>query len=183
MCGAIAALNIHDGQSDCAQEGLSDVVDLFLQHAADANAATDEGVTPLIAATLVRHVFQIPILFLSHKNGRQKGHAVVVSRLLRANVDLHAKSVYGTVREAALLLDRNPCLYVIDAHLQRQLRRCLANVCLALCATELPVLALIECFAWTAASLYANDHAHLSLDLQWRIAKLVRNRRDRCYRA
>ena len=61
-----------------------------------------------------------------------------------------------------------------DAHDRRRLRWRLVDICSTLCAVDLPVLLLLECFAWTASTIDAGQNVELSLDECWRIAKLVR---------
>lgn len=106
------------------------------------------------------------------------GHVEMVSFLLGAGADPSAvASAQGTTaRDTARHLDRQQVVQVIDNHLRHQQRPELINICLAFAATELPVLVLLELFAWSAKPSYASEVVPLPLEEQWRIAKLIRDR-------
>ena len=139
------------------QNAHSEVAALLLRHGADVNrATTDSAVTPLFAAAF-------------------DGFAEVVALLLNAGADVTARSApHGTPRDAACRADRLEVIKVIDAHLCRQLRSQLVDICAAL---DLPAFLLIECFAWASCDSMAGEHVELPLELQWRIAKHIRDRR------
>lgn len=100
-----------------------------------------------------------------------------MSLLLRAGADVAAQASNGdTARYWARRNVKPDVVEIIDAHLRRQLRQCLVDVCVSLHAVDVPVLALLECFAWASSTTYASDHVELPLLLQWKIAKLVRDR-------
>ena len=99
----------------------------------------------------------------------------MVERLLCAGADPSARTRSGeTARDLAATLRRPKLGHVIDAHLTRQLRALLVNICFSFRAADLPVLVLLECFAASAAMTYAGEVVSLPLDLQWRIAKRTR---------
>ena len=110
---------------------------------------------------------------MAHSTQRaQNGHTAVVSLLLQAGADVALDSAVGTARDAAHSSGKQAVVDVIDAHLCQQLRHQLADICCALASTTLPVLLLLECFAWTSSTTYASRFVQLPLDEQWRIAKL-----------
>lgn len=86
----------------------------------------------------------------------------------------------GCVREMANKAEKVVVVDLIDKHFQRQLRSHLFDVCSALHAANLPVLVLLECFAWSAAATLPHAHKHCAIppDTQWRIAKLIRDRQE-----
>ena len=102
----------------------------------------------------------------------QRGHANVVSLLLRGGANVEATTLkLGTARDIAVSSNNTEVLQVIDVHLCHQLRLQLVDLCVALRPLCLPVLVLLECFAWTASTSYAAQHVTIPLELQWRIAK------------
>ena len=106
----------------------------------------------------------------------QKGRSDIVALLLRLGADVAAQSFSCTARNMALMQCRHGVIAVIDEHLRTKLHAQLVDFCIALHAADLPVLVLLECFAWTSSTTYAAQHVELPLDLQWQIAKHVRDR-------
>ena len=105
-----------------------------------------------------------------------------MSVLLRSGANTAAQRYFGdTARDIASRMRQHAIVSSIDAHLRRELRSQLVDICSALLAAELPVLVLLECFAWSAATTYAVQHVELPpLDLQWRIAKRLQERARDC---
>ena len=96
--------------------------------------------------------------------------------LLGAGADVEARWADGsTARDFASRIENSLVVHAIDAHLRRQLRLRLFDICCAMHAADLPVLVLLECFAWNVATTYAAQHVELPLKLQWRIAKSIRD--------
>ena len=88
--------------------------------------------------------------------------------LLRAGVC--TKSVDAARQIAKTGRRRNQALAdALDAHH----RRCqLFDLCCALHSLNLPVLVLLECFAWTIGPQRTSE---VPLELQWRIAKRIKD--------
>ena len=103
------------------------------------------------------------------------GNCDFVLRLLQAGADPSISAAHGTARQIAERKNLPVIVSVIDAHLRRQLRRRLADICCAFRARELPVLVLLECFAWALCESYASDCVSVPLDVQWRVAKRIRD--------
>lgn len=138
-----------------AHERCSEVAKLLIERGAAVNKPRDDGATPLHAAA-------------------ETGDVDLVALLLRNGADVKAHYThFGTARELALFLKNDAVLKVIDAHV---LRCQLIDICCALQAAHWPVLVLLECVAWSAVTTSADESAALPFDVQWQIAKLVRER-------
>ena len=155
--------------------GRSKVVEILIRAGADCNKAKYNGATPLFVAAQVR--FNVFFSGLHHFLIRQQaGSDDLVSLLLRSGADPTAKSECSTAKDMALLLAHQSVVDIIDAHHRRQLRRRLADLCTAFRSKNLPVLVLLECFAWHSASAaFDSEDNELALDLQWRIAKRIKD--------
>ena len=174
MCVSSCLFHWSLGRLTGVQHGNAQFVTRILAHKPNLNVADKlEKRTPLIVAARVRS----HSLFFCHgalTQRAQNGHTAVVSLLLQAGADVALDSAVGTARDAAHSSGKQAVVDVIDAHLCQQLRHQLADLCCALASTTLPVLLLLECFAWTSSTTYASRFVQLPLDEQWRIAKHVR---------
>lgn len=109
-------------------------------------------------------------LHLNSAKYRQKHGKDVVHLLLSADSEIQSLQL-AMASDEARESQNDEIADLIDSHC---LRRHLLRVCCALAAANLPVLVLLECFAWSAPNECA--HMQLSLDAQWRIAKHVRDK-------
>ena len=111
----------------------------------------------------------------------QRGYVEIASQLLDAGADVSIASRFsGTARDVASTRGEFRVVELIDAHVHRQLRSHLVDICCATLSLNLPVLVLLECFAWRSSTMYGASfrHARVPLDMQWRIAKLIREQRE-----
>ena len=137
------------------QQGHRAVVSLLLKHKANVNYVREiDGGTPLIRAARVRRSRAVQRLqgrILNHIARRwQRGDADIVLLLLRAGANVAFASNRGvTARDAAYSAEHQAVVDIIDAHLCCPLRAQLVDVCLALLPADLPVLLLLECYAWS----------------------------------
>lgn len=149
---------------------------LLVAHGADPNVALFDGTTPLLTAVEVRQSRAsvcacLNIKLMNNATEWSFGRCVAASPRRGADCSTNLRDT-GTQRDVAKNLDKEDILNIIDSHLRRQLRPPLVQICLTLlAAADLPLLVLLECFAWSASTTYAAQEVELPLHLQWRIAK------------
>ena len=84
----------------------------------------------------------------------QNRHTEIASLLIKAGADISVRwATFGTARDIAESYECTALVETIDAELDRQLRARFVGFCDALSATKLPVLVVLESFAWFAACL------------------------------
>lgn len=107
----------------------------------------------------------------------QNRHTEIASLLIKAGADISVRwATFGTARDIAESYECTALVETIDAELDRQLRARFVGFCDALSATKLPVLVVLESFAWFAATIYAGQIIELPLKWQWHVAKSIRDR-------